>query len=150
MHQPTVKIAATPAERDAALALRLAVFCEEQGVPRELEADAHDATATHVVAYDGGRVVGTLRWRPICGGARARIERVAVASDARGRGVGEALMRFALRHLDALPLKDTVLHAQTRAERFYERLGYTAEGEPFDEEGIRHIRMRRPRPGAAA
>lgn len=147
MPQPTVKIAATPAEREAAFALRLAVFCDEQGVAREAEIDAHDASATHLLALDGGRVIGTLRWRPICGGARAKIERVAVAREARGQGVGEALMRFALQQLDAQPLKDTVLNAQIQARRFYERLGYAAEGEPFTEEGIAHIAMRRPRPG---
>jgi predicted GNAT family N-acyltransferase len=146
MPEPLLKIAATPAERDAALALRLAVFCDEQGVPRELEVDAHDPTATHVVALIDDRAVGTLRWRPICGGARAKIERVAVAQEARGQGIGDALMRFALRQLDARLFKDTVLHAQLHAQHFYARLGYAAEGEPFDEDGIPHIRMRRPRP----
>jgi ElaA protein len=148
MHEPRLKIAESEAERAAALALRLAVFCDEQGVARELEIDAHDATATHIVAMAGARAIGTLRWRPICGGARVKIERVAVAREARGRGLGEALMRFALARLDALPLADTVLHAQLPARRLYERLGYVAEGEPFDEDGIRHIKMRRPGPGA--
>jgi len=47
---------ALPEEMDAVMALRRAVFCEEQGVPEELERDAEDATAVHVVALDeGGR-----------------------------------------------------------------------------------------------
>jgi predicted GNAT family N-acyltransferase len=137
---------ASRAERDAAFALRLAVFCDEQGVPRELELDAHENIATHVVAVAEGEVVGTLRWRPICGGARVKIERVAVARQARSRGLGRALMLWALGRLDAFPIRDTVLHAQVYARSFYERLGYAAEGEPFDEDGIEHIRMRRLRP----
>jgi aspartate racemase len=133
-------------ERDAAFALRIAVFCDEQGVPRDAEIDEHEDAATHVVALEGGRVIGTMRWRPICGGARAKIERVAVASDRRGRGIGAALMQFALARLDAMKLKDTVLHAQVHARAFYESLGYVAEGEPFEEDGILHIGMRR-KPG---
>jgi predicted GNAT family N-acyltransferase len=149
MNEPEIRIAAS-AEREAAFALRLAVFCDEQGVPREAELDEHEDGATHLVALDGGRVIGTLRWRPICGGARVKIERVAVAQDARGRGVGAALMRWALTRLDATEARDTILSAQTQARRFYERLGYAGEGEPFEEEGILHIKMRRPRPAPGA
>jgi predicted GNAT family N-acyltransferase len=136
--------AATPDELQAAFALRLAVFCDEQGVARELELDEHDAGARHLVAVARGAVVGTMRWRLTCGGARAKIERVAVAREHRGRGIGEALMRHALAELDALPaVEDSVMHAQTHATAFYERPGYVAEGLPFDQDGLPHIVMRR-------
>ena len=36
-----------------------------------------------------------------------------------------------------------LLHAQRRAEGFYAAAGYLAEGEPFIEEGIEHVRMRK-------
>jgi predicted GNAT family N-acyltransferase len=145
MNDPLIRIA-DAADRDAAFALRLAVFGDEQGVPREAELDEHEDAATHVVALDRGRVIGTLRWRPICGGARMKIERVAVAKEARGRGIGGALMRWALARLDLTEARDTVLSAQVQAQAFYARLGYAAEGEPFEEEGILHIKMRRSRP----
>jgi len=35
------------------------------------------------------------------------------------------------------------LHAQTGALGLYRRAGYEAEGEPFDEEGIEHLRVSR-------
>ena len=47
--------------REAALRLRERVFVLEQGVPLELEHDAHDATAWHAVLVDGGEVVATRR-----------------------------------------------------------------------------------------
>lgn len=147
----TIREAASAAERDAALALRLAVFCDEQGVERALEIDAYDATAHHVVVLERGRVIGTLRWRVLADAPCAKIERVAVAREARGRGVGAELLRHVLDRLDGLPgIAASVLHAQTHATGFYERLGYQAEGAPFDEDGIRHVRMRRPRGGRAA
>ena len=36
-----------------------------------------------------------------------------------------------------------VLSAQRSAEGFYQRLGYTPYGEPFDEVGIPHLHMQR-------
>jgi predicted GNAT family N-acyltransferase len=131
------------AERRAALALRRDVFVGEQGVPPEAELDAYDPTATHLVARVGGQVVGTLRWRVVAPGA-AKIERVAVRRDLRGAGVGVALMEAALADLAAAGLAEAVLNAQLAVRSFYERLGFAAEGPVFDEEGIAHVRMRRP------
>jgi predicted GNAT family N-acyltransferase len=39
--------------------------------------------------------------------------------------------------------RECVLHAQTYVISFYERLGYTAEGEVFYEANIPHRKMRR-------
>jgi predicted GNAT family N-acyltransferase len=53
---------ATAADWPAVAALRTRVFVEEQGVPAEIEQDAHDATAVHALAEDReGRVVATGR-----------------------------------------------------------------------------------------
>ncbi|MBA2638152.1 MAG: GNAT family N-acetyltransferase, partial [Solirubrobacterales bacterium] len=56
-----IRAARTAREHDDALALRLAVFVDEQGVPAALEVDEHDAAATHLVALRGARVVATCR-----------------------------------------------------------------------------------------
>jgi predicted GNAT family N-acyltransferase len=138
-------MAENAADREAAFGVRRAVFVEEQGVSLAGEFDGLDAASQHLVAEQGGRIVGTLRWRAI-DGACVKIERVAVLAEARGAGVGEAMMRFLLDRLDREPFRDSLLYAQTHVRSFYERLGYAAEGEPFDDEGIPHIRMRRPRP----
>jgi predicted GNAT family N-acyltransferase len=144
-HDPilSIRLVATAADRAAAFAVRRAVFIEEQGVSEAGELDEHDAVATHLVAEVDGRAVGTLRWRPIDDGAVVKIERVAVLAEARGQRVGEAMMRYLLARLDGERVGETVLHAQLRVADFYRRLGYAAEGEPFDDEGIPHIAMRR-------
>ena len=59
----------------------------------------------------------------------------------RGAGVGREVL-FAL--MDAARKRgehEVVLHAQRSAEAFYARLGYTVNGEPFEEAGIPHIEM---------
>jgi predicted GNAT family N-acyltransferase len=137
----TVLAVTDPAGREAAFRIRTTVFCDEQGVSPEAELDAHDATAIHLLALAHGRPVGAMRWRVVPTG-KAKIERVAVLREARQLGIGRALMLEALRQVAAAGLTEAVLHAQTAASAFYARLGFVAEGEPFDEEGIEHIRMR--------
>ena len=53
-----VRIVSTPAERDDAFAVRIAVFVDEQQIPREEELDDLDAVAVHCVAYEAGEPVG--------------------------------------------------------------------------------------------
>lgn len=46
-----------------ALAVRRAVFIDEQGVLEERELDGKDTESTHLVAYDDGEPIGTARFR---------------------------------------------------------------------------------------
>ncbi len=133
---------ALPAELPACLALRRRVFVEEQRVPPELEVDGLDPTATHVVALQADQVVGTARMRTVAGAGKA--ERVAVAPEARGQGVGAALMSCLEGIASERGLQVMTLHAQEAAIPFYERIGYEAYGPRFDDAGIPHRAMRRP------
>jgi ElaA protein len=69
-----------------------------------------------------------------------RIGRVCTAKYARGTGLGALLMKAAMERVgdDA-----AVLEAQTYAQAFYARFGFASTGEPYDEDGIEHITMRR-------
>jgi len=133
---------AGPGDMDACFALRHRVFVLEQGVPVALERDAEDADATHWLARLDGRLVGTARCR--AAGRHARAERVAVVSEARGAGIGRALMAAIEHWARAAGLGAVVLHAQTDAIPFYEALGYETEGDVFEEAGIPHQQMRKP------
>jgi predicted GNAT family N-acyltransferase len=126
-------------ERRAAFALRAAVFVDEQGVPPELEIDEHDDDALHLVALDGARVVGTCRL--VDGAGTAKFGRLVVAGDARGRGIGSALLGEAERRARALGRGRMTLTAQTAAMGLYERAGYTPRGEVFLDAGIKHVTM---------
>jgi predicted GNAT family N-acyltransferase len=124
-----------------AFGLRVEVFVDEQGVPRELEVDELDPAATHLIAICDDRVVGTLRM--LEHGGAAKIGRVAVRATARRTGIGARLMdRAAAIALDR-GFAEITLHAQVAVAGFYRRLGYVEEGEPFDEAGIPHIAMRK-------
>ena len=133
---------ATAADWPAVAALRTRVFVEEQGVPVEIEQDAHDATAVHALAEDDeGRVVATGRL--LVRDGRAVVGRMAVDASARGRGHGAAVLAELHRQAAALGLAEVELHAQLTARGFYERVGYTAVGDVYEEAGIAHVTMRK-------
>jgi predicted GNAT family N-acyltransferase len=132
---------ARPDEMDQVMALRHAVFCAEQGVPEDLERDAEDATALHVVAVDGGRVVATCRL--LGDGSTVRLGRMAVDRAWRGRGMGAAVLDAAHAMAAERGAAAVEIHAQTSALGFWERAGYVAEGPEFEEAGIAHVAMRR-------
>ena len=124
------------------VALRTRVFVEEQGVPAEIEQDAHDAGAVHVLDRDDdGRVVATGRLRVRDG--RGVIGRMAVDASARGAGHGAAVLAELHRQAVLLGLTEVELHAQLTARGFYERAGYAAVGDVYQEAGIAHVTMRR-------
>jgi ribosomal protein S18 acetylase RimI-like enzyme len=94
---------------------------------------ASDPNIALVVADDGGAVVGCLQ---LCilpglssqGASRGLIEDVRVASDRRGGGIGEQLVRWAIAEARARGCKLVeLLTHRTRvdAQRFYERLGFS-------------------------
>ena len=131
--------ARTREEVEQALGLRLRVFCDEQGVDRAAEQDGHDDDAIHLLALEGGRLVGTCRL--LVDGGAVRLGRNAVASGDRGRGIGTALLRAADDVAAATGAVRIRLHAQRGALKLYERSGYVALGETFLEEGIEHVTM---------
>ncbi|MGI5454049.1 GNAT family N-acetyltransferase [Streptomyces sp. CA-249302] len=147
-----VRVAEEPADLEACFAVRKEVFVGEQGVPEDLEYDEYDAVAVHVLAVrEDGTPLGTGR---LLHGASAAAKvggdltvgslgRLAVAQEARGLGVGVALVRAIEDAARARGLAAVDLHAQTHALGFYERLGYEAYGPEYPEAGIPHRAMRR-------
>jgi YbgC/YbaW family acyl-CoA thioester hydrolase len=123
--------------------VRREVFIDEQGIPKELEWDADDATALHAVARNRlGQPIATGRLVSEAPGL-GRIGRMAVQRALRGGGVGAAVLRALEAAAAARGDSEVMLHAQRSAEAFYARLGYRVHGEPFEEAGIAHIEMRR-------
>jgi predicted GNAT family N-acyltransferase len=139
--RPTASLAG-PEDRAEITALRTRVFVGEQGVPPEIEQDAADADAVHVFSRDdSGALVATGRL--LVRGSSAVIGRMAADAAVRGRGYGAAVLEELHRQAVQRGVTAVELHAQVSARGFYERAGYTAVGEEYEEAGIRHITMRR-------
>jgi predicted GNAT family N-acyltransferase len=124
----------------AALALRHEVFVVEQRVPLADELDGLDADALHLVAIDEeGAVVGTCRL--VDEGATTKLGRMAVAAEARRRGLAGRLLDEAEARARDRGAERIALAAQTGALALYERAGYTGYGERFLDAGIEHLMM---------
>ena len=125
--------------RDAArlAAVRRSVFIDEQGVPEEMEWDAHDAASLHFLALaEDGSVVGCARLLP-----DGHVGRMAVLPAWRGQGIGRALLAAAMAAARTRGLATLRLSAQTHAAAFYARAGFVAEGPEYEEAGIPHVAM---------
>ncbi len=145
-----VVIIRTPEQRADALRVRIAVFCEEQGIAREDELDALDDAAVHVAGYvpDGPPGDGAPTGRAAVAAGRllladgyAKIGRMAVLREHRGRGYGAAVLEALEREAAARGVRDVRLSAQLHAAGFYEHAGYRRTGEAYDEVGIPHVAM---------
>ena len=134
-----VKKIISEAERQMAYDIRHTVFVIEQVVDPTEEFDEYDGACTHFIAYADKVACGTARWRFKAEGI-IKLERFAVLENYRGKGVGAALVDAVV---NDLPYANKVMmHAQLNALPFYEKQGFAAYGDEFDEAGIRHYAMK--------
>ncbi len=117
-------------------AIRHAVFVVEQAVPPDLEWDGEDKDCQHALVIVDGRYVATGRIT-----RAGKIGRMAVLKEARGAGIGGALLQQLLEMARDAGFDSVYLHAQTHALRFYARHGFVADGPEFDEAAIPHRHM---------
>jgi predicted GNAT family N-acyltransferase len=117
--------------------VRFTVFVDEQKVPAEMELDEHDPACVHVIAKSGDRAVGTGRLLP-----DGHIGRMAVLREARGQGVGAAMLLALLEIARLRGDIEVALSAQTHAIGFYRKHGFVEEGPEYLDAGIPHQSMR--------
>jgi len=122
------------------LNIRRIVFIDEQGVPVDEEVDGDDSHCTHILARIEDKPVGAARFQYV--GEKVKIQRVCVLKEARGTGLGAAII---LKILEVVTrdgkVSKAVLGAQTHALAFYEKLGFEAFGDEYMDAGIAHRDM---------
>ncbi len=126
-------------EKKSVFDLRHEVFVEEQNVPHEIEIDAEDKHAIHIIAEKDGITIGCARL--IISQNEAHIGRLAVKKDQRGKGVGTAICRFIIDYCFSRGHTYIWLNSQYQAIDFYQKLGFVSCGDIFTEAGIEHVKM---------
>jgi predicted GNAT family N-acyltransferase len=116
--------------------IRQRVFVDEQQVPVSLEWDASDAVAMHLLAMVDKKAVACARVLD-----DGHIGRMAVLSEWRGQGIGEALLLQAIQECQRLGVTHAGLSAQTHAINFYARAGFVVSSEPYLDANIMHVDM---------
>lgn len=124
-----------------ALQVRKCVFVGEQHVPLELEVDEFEKEATHLVVYDDDAPVGAGRFR--IKNTAAKVERICVLKEMRGKNIGLHIMRKIEELALELGLDELILHAQTHAQTFYEKLDYQVTSDLFYDANIPHVEMKK-------
>jgi len=122
--------------------LRQQVFVVEQHSPYpDLDGRDREPATRHLLIDEDGALVGYAR--VLDDGGCARIGRVVVAKDARGRGVAGELVRAALEEIGE---REVRLDAQTGLRDWYASYGFVVTGPEFDDDGVLHLPMARPAP----
>jgi len=124
------------AEMEEVFRIRDEVFVHEQRLTRDARHDPDDRTSIHYLAWRDGRPLGTGRLT--LHGREAQVAWVAVRPEARGSGLGNAVMEAIIDRADLERAAYIVLNAQDHAITFYERLGFEIVGPEFTMGGIGH------------
>lgn len=138
-----IKIIEAPLGSDIyrrSLVLREAVLRTPLGLQLTEEELEDDALRRHLCALSHDAVVGSVSLKPL-DQENLQLRQMAVAEDRRRERIGAELLEHAERFARGGGFKRIVLNARLGAEGFYARFGYVAEGEPFDENTIPHVRM---------
>ena len=122
------------------LALREAILRAPLGLKLTGEDLADDAGRRHFCATFGGAVVGTVSLKRLDSEA-LQLRQMAVVENRRREWIGARLLARAEDWARFEGYRLIVLHARLGAEGFYAKHGYVAEGGPFDENTIPHVRM---------
>lgn len=125
-----------------ARALRYALFFQPHGLMPSVMDDAHEADASHLVAVEGGRVVGYGRLFNLGDGV-FQISQMVVSPTYRRRGIGTLLLHGLVARAAGDGASSIELGARLHAAGFYARAGFQQHGEIYasDKTGVPHVKM---------
>ena len=72
-----------------------------------------------------------------------KLQRMAILAEYRHQGLGKILVEEAEVFSKKQGYNTILLGAQATAEAFYEKLGFQAYGEPFEDAGMPHVHMKK-------
>ena len=140
------RLAETADELAAHHAVRHEVFVLDQRLFVGNDRDERDLArdTLHAVALDRGAIVGAVRLYPIDWLGLWQGDRLAVLPEARVRHLGAELVRFAVATAGERGGHTMVARIQLPNVRFFEQLGWHAEGPPGPYHGVTHQPMAIP------
>jgi len=144
LRAPACRVARDADERARHFAIRRAVFCVEQGMfggadDRD-ERDAEAATL-HAIGLHDGLIGGTVRLYPLDADGLWQGDRLAVLTLFRRGLLGATLVRFAVRTAGERGGHRMVAMIQLPNVRFFEALGWSADGPVVAFHGREHQPM---------
>ncbi|KKP60044.1 MAG: Acetyltransferase, GNAT family [Candidatus Roizmanbacteria bacterium GW2011_GWA2_34_18] len=122
--------------------IRTDIFIIEQKCPPGWEPDELDKKSIHFIAILDHEIVATARLREEPKNT-AKIERMAVRKEHRGKGIGLGLTKYVLNQALKKGFKKIFIQAQLHAQKMYEKAGFKITSKPYDlwNLGIPHVDM---------
>ena len=142
MSKFSYKLVTGGVELQEAFEVRRQVFVREQSISEDLVFDGHDREALHMVVKDGERVIGSARVQFLTDN-QAKLERMAILERYRRKGIGKEMLLFLDTVWKDKQMQQVIIHAQLEVVSFYKLCGFDELGLPFQEAGIKHIKMRK-------
>ncbi len=128
------------AEYKDTVALRDVVLRKPLGLdfdPSDLDKESN---SIHVACYLNDALAGCLILQPD-DQRGLKMRQVAVSPECQGTGIGKAMVRYSEQYARENGYNKIHMHARDTAVPFYVGLGYSIEGEPFEEVTIPHRHM---------
>jgi predicted GNAT family N-acyltransferase len=140
-----VTLATTPEDIAICMAIRHEVFINEQGFHPSIEIDPKDKlpTTRHLLGKDTDqdKYVATARCLLTPDLRKAKVGRVAVLKECRGKSFGVAMMK-GIEEVLTHEVDTFMLSSQYDKREFYEKCGYEyLNEEVYLEEGVEHCMM---------
>lgn len=138
----SLKPVVSPMDMWHATNIREIVFRKEQNVPyEEDEIENEQLESKTYLIYLKDKVIGTIRYREI-EERLFKVERFAILKEYRNKGYGkQAFIYFTNKIVEAYNPCTITFNAQEQTIPFYEKCGFSGEGDIFLEAGIRHLKM---------
>ncbi|MBR3662326.1 MAG: GNAT family N-acetyltransferase [Alphaproteobacteria bacterium] len=130
---------------DELVELRYKILLEPLGLKFLDSFRPEEANYLHIGCIENldDKLIGGLILAPV-DNETIRMMQVAVDTIYQGEGVGRQLVQYAEKRAKEAGYSKIVMHAMLSVVSFYEKIGYQAEGDVFDEQGITFLKMVKP------
>ena len=127
---------------DELVQLRYKILLEPLGLKFLDSFRDKEANYLHIGCVEGldDRLVGGLVLIPV-NNEEVRMMQVAVDTRYQGEGIGRDLVKYAEKRAKASGFSKIIMHAMLSVVNFYEKIGYSQEGDIFEENGITFAKM---------
>ncbi len=110
------------------------------GMEKGSERDNHEDTAVHLIALCDRQIIASARLRESSPGV-GNISYVAVLPEFQKQGIGTKLIKNLIVKAQQKKLKYVILMSRINAIKFYQKLGFSEQDNPFEFLEIPHILM---------
>ena len=127
---------------DELVQLRYKILLEPLGLKFLDSFRDKEANYLHIGCVEGldDRLVGGLVLIPV-NDEEVRMMQVAVDTRYQGEGIGRDLVKYTEKRAKASGFSKIIMHAMLSVVNFYEKIGYSQEGDIFEENGITFAKM---------